>query len=181
MDSEVRMQPVQPMTNDAPILHLSWKERVESLKAGAIAAMAVCISMAIILSGVAAVSAMLPTLHYPSFFPPVSLPQVILSGAIAILSGGLFGITYRYAVRGDRNPHLKSGVVGAFGLTRGLAQLETGLVFDGWWLSLLLIATSLIEFAIAQRLLDWAIHQGWVQPFVNSHDGQSHPSSRLAE
>ncbi|HEY9880926.1 MAG TPA: hypothetical protein V6D29_20880, partial [Leptolyngbyaceae cyanobacterium] len=46
-----------------------------------------------------------------------------VSTAIAAVSGSLFGITYRYAVRRDRNPQLRAGVVLAFSVVRGLAQV----------------------------------------------------------
>lgn len=36
----------------------------------------------------------------------------------------LFGVVYRYAVREDENPMLKQGVVGAFAVTRALAELR---------------------------------------------------------
>lgn len=36
----------------------------------------------------------------------------------------LFGILYRYAVRGDDNPMLKQGAVGAFAITRAVSQLR---------------------------------------------------------
>ncbi|TVQ58749.1 MAG: hypothetical protein EA366_06120 [Spirulina sp. DLM2.Bin59] len=47
--------------------------------------------------------------------PP--LPGHDLTGltlAIALGTGFLFGVAYRYTVRGDRNPHLWQGVVWAF-------------------------------------------------------------------
>lgn len=55
--------------------------------------------------------------------PLPSLPGhdlTVLTGAIALGTGFLFGVTYRYTVRGDgdthadRNPHLWQGVVWAF-------------------------------------------------------------------
>lgn len=37
----------------------------------------------------------------------------------------LFGPVWRYAVREDlENPHLRSGVVGAFGIVRGLSEAQ---------------------------------------------------------
>lgn len=49
-----------------------------------------------------------------------------MSGAIAFFSGLLFGVTYRYLIRSDKNPQLKAGGVLAFGLVRGLTQIELG-------------------------------------------------------
>jgi len=62
---------------------------------------------------------------------PFSLSYVLLSGAglspqyefntdMLALTLALFGVVYRYAIRGDGNPNLKQGVVGAFALTRAL-------------------------------------------------------------
>lgn len=50
----------------------------------------------------------------------ISLPPLpghdltVLAGGIALGTGFLFGVAYRYTVRGDRNPHLWQGVVWAF-------------------------------------------------------------------
>ena len=51
---------------------------------------------------------------------------LLVNWAIAALSGSLFALTYRYAIRQDPNPQLKAGVVMAFTLTRGLAQVDAG-------------------------------------------------------
>ena len=51
---------------------------------------------------------------------------LLVNGAIATLSGSLFALTYRYAIRQDDNPQLKGGVVLAFALVRGLAQVDAG-------------------------------------------------------
>ncbi|WP_309232606.1 hypothetical protein [Cylindrospermum sp. FACHB-282] len=49
-----------------------------------------------------------------------------LSGAIARFSGLLVGVTYRYIIPLDKNAQLKAGGVFAFGLVRGLTQIEVG-------------------------------------------------------
>jgi hypothetical protein len=84
--------------------------------------------------------------------------------AIAALSGFLFGVTCRYAIRQDDNPHLSSGVVLAFGLVRGLAQV------NGQDLSpsiLPLVAFAILEsillFAVAYAGLSMAMRIGWVK------------------
>ena len=88
----------------------------------------------------------------------------LIRSAIALLSGFLFGVTYRYIVRADnRNPHLRSGAVLAFGLVRGLAQIEIALTSP----ELLAIAgvgaiESLLLFAAARLVLDWAIDRQWI-------------------
>ncbi|NJN88715.1 MAG: hypothetical protein HC881_23575, partial [Leptolyngbyaceae cyanobacterium SL_7_1] len=53
----------------------------------------------------------------------IQLPM-LLQGAIALATGFLFGVSYRYIVRQDENSHLKSGAILAFGIIRGLAQID---------------------------------------------------------
>jgi hypothetical protein len=85
--------------------------------------------------------------------------------AIATVSGFLFGVTCRYAIRKDENPHLSSGVVLAFGLVRGLAQV------NGQDLSLstlpligFAVLESILLFAVAYTGLSVAMRVGWVKP-----------------
>jgi hypothetical protein len=47
-----------------------------------------------------------------------------VSGAVASVNGLLFGVTYRYIIRSDKNPQLKAGGILAFGLVRGLNDLH---------------------------------------------------------
>lgn len=113
----------------------------------------------------------------------ISLPLVVASqhpdaaklfslGA-ASLASALFAIVYRYAVRTDRdaaNSHLQGGIIGAFGLTQGLAQasvllgtsLDQG---DGLSLPLfgqmaILAGTSMLQFAAVALALRVAISRG---------------------
>lgn len=85
--------------------------------------------------------------------------------AIAAFSGFLFGVTCRYAIRKDENPHLFSGVVLAFGLVRGLAQVN-GQDLNPSILPLVLFAVleSILLFAIAYVGLSTAMRVGWVKP-----------------
>jgi hypothetical protein len=84
-----------------------------------------------------------------------------VSGAIATFSGLLFGVTYRYIIRSDKNPQLKAGGVLAFGLVRGLTQMELGLNSNiTIWSFLVLAAESLLWFVFAAIALDF-----WVKPF----------------
>ena len=82
--------------------------------------------------------------------------------AIAIGSGFLFGVTYRYIIRSDRNLHLKDGAVLAFGLVRGFALIE-GTDFTLLWL--LLIIESVLGFAISRFSLDLALEFKLIKPF----------------
>nr|WP_242023904.1 hypothetical protein [Nodosilinea sp. FACHB-13] len=88
-----------------------------------------------------------------------------ISAAIAGLSGGLFGITYRYAVRQDDNPQLKAGVVLAFSLVRGLAlvNVAAAVSLQGWPFAVA-IAESLLIFAAAAVSLELARQQNWIKP-----------------
>ena len=87
-----------------------------------------------------------------------------VSAAIAGISGGLFGITYRYAVRQDENFQLKAGVVLAFSLVRGLALVNVAAAVSlrGWPFGVA-IAESLLMFAAAAVMLEIAQGQGWVK------------------
>ena len=67
--------------------------------------------------------------------PPVAgggVNAVACSLGVVAVSCALFGVTYRYAVRGeDANPQLKAGVVAAFGLVR--SRLGLGLCLGFKW------------------------------------------------
>jgi hypothetical protein len=92
--------------------------------------------------------------------------NLLVRVAAAWLSGFLFGVTYRYVIREDKNPHLKSGAVLAFGLVRGLAPVEVKPnLTEAFWSLGVLGVESILCFAIARLTLDWAIHRHWVKPF----------------
>lgn len=136
-------------------------ERIESLKSGIVGAIA---------TGLAAVAL---ALILPLFREEVSWElsiqlSTLLQGAIALATGFLFGVSYRYIVRQDENSHLKSGAVLAFGVIRGLAQIDSqidAIALDQLidWGSVVL--QNIFLFAIAQQVLNWAIGRKWVKPF----------------
>lgn len=95
-------------------------------------------------------------------FSPLVL---LLTVGIAGFSGFLFGVTYRYIIRRDQNPHLKSGAVGAFALVRGLSQVEPLLLTQRWWGALLLVGQNFLLFFLLRLSLDWAIDRGLIQRF----------------
>jgi cellobiose-specific phosphotransferase system component IIC len=142
-------------------------ERIESLKAGTLAAL----SFTLVYSLIAVVN----TLVLGEQFEELSALQIttafewVVKVAIAWFSGFLFGITYRYVIRDDKNPHLNDGAVLAFGLVRGLApvEMEHNLIGAFWSLGVLGIE-SILCFAIARLAIDWAIHHHWVKPFKSS-------------
>jgi ABC-type uncharacterized transport system permease subunit len=87
-----------------------------------------------------------------------------LGVAIAALCGGLFGITYRYAVRQDHNPQISLGVIMAFSLVRGLALVNIAAALSlGGWPFLAGIGESLALFATAGLVLEGAFRWGWVE------------------
>ncbi|MEM9451575.1 MAG: hypothetical protein AAGA75_24000 [Cyanobacteria bacterium P01_E01_bin.6] len=152
------------------------EERLESLKAGMIGAIALGIGF-----GLFSLLHLLwrqTPLASSGFVPGYGVGiEGLVSGAIAMVSGFLFGATYRYIIRTDDNPHLKSGAIGAFGLIRGLSQADMGLLLhENRWLLVLLLGESMAMVAIAQVLLDWSIQQKWVRPFGIS----SQPSSPVS-
>lgn len=138
----------------------SLAERIESVKAGGVGALA---------AGLTYLS--LVVLHFqlhnfPALAQAADRLSLLICAGVALASGFLFGITYRYIIREDNNPHLKSGAVLAFGLVRGLAQVDVGLNLWSVVLPFVLVtAESIFLFAIARFTLDWALHQGWIKPF----------------
>lgn len=139
-------------------------ERLESLKAGIIGGLSVCFAFAL--------SILLNTFVLAKYFQTLANLQndlnlhLWVSGAIAIFTGFLFGVTYRYIIRSDQNSQLKAGGVLAFGLVRGLTQVELGWNSHSTiWPFLVLAAESLLWFALAAIALDIAIQFRWVKPF----------------
>jgi hypothetical protein len=138
-------------------------ERITSLKAGAIAGGSLTIAE---LSFKIAQVYWFSSLKIPNISDSVALDWM-LSLSIAAISGFLFGVTYRYIIRNDRNFHLQDGAVLAFGIVRGLALVEGSatmsddLLFLGW-----LFGKSLIGFAIARFSLDLAIARKSIEPFL---------------
>ncbi len=145
-----------------------WQERIESIKAGLLGAIS-CVVTAILLSLLEAT--LLPELHnFNGGEAPGSLisplPWQSLGWAIACLTGFLFAVTYRYVIREDPSSHLRSGAVLAFGLVRGLAQVDAAWLLQGDWLLLIvLLGESLVLMAIARVVLDLGLDQGWLRPF----------------
>ena len=131
-------------------------ERIESVKAGS-------------LGGTATGFGYCLTIAADRFLgtgPTQSLVSLGLETAIAIVCGFLFGVTYRYVIRTDLNDHLNSGAVFAFGLVRGLAQVDVDeFELSQVWMDGLIVGKSVLLFAIARYLLDRALVAGWVLPF----------------
>ena len=158
--------------------NFSPAERVESLKAGGVAALSCLFGFGAIALGNSLILA-----RRWDFLASLQVRELDLNfatrGTIALLGGFLFGVTYRYAIRRDVNPQLKSGVVLAFGLVRAFGQLDAGLSLEGGLSfeagkmpalqELLPFAVggveSVVLFAIAGLVLDWAIWRSWIKPF----------------
>jgi hypothetical protein len=91
---------------------------------------------------------------------------VVAAWAIAGLSGALFALTYRYAIRHDQNPQLKAGVVLAFTLVRGLAVVDVPTaIAQHFWPWLVSCGESLLIFGGCAIVLNLAFRQKWVKPF----------------
>lgn len=137
-------------------------ERIESVKAGLIGAGAFTLAKLLFLLPQGLVIALIPVLK----------TDVVINWtwgielAIGAVSGFLFGVTYRYIIRSDRNSHLKDGAVLAFGLVRGLALVEKNLVLSELLLLGGLVLQSIVCFAIARLILDLAIARTLIKPFV---------------
>ena len=137
-------------------------ERIESVKAGIIAAI-VGIATSLVLAGIDSV------FTGNEIFTQTMVFQAIQRLAIAAVCCFLFGVTYRYVIRQDSNPHLRSGAVGAFALTRSLSQIESvdlsGLV-NVLPLSLPIVE-SFVLFLTVRLVLDLGLKQQWLKPFTN--------------
>ncbi|YAG11923.1 DUF4345 domain-containing protein [Nostoc sp. DSM 114161] len=142
-------------------------ERLESLKAGIVGGFS-------LFSGFA-IASFLNTLVLAKYFQILVTLQtnvnwhLWVSAAVATFTGFLFGVTYRYIIRSDKNPQLKAGGVLAFGLVRGLTQIELGWnLHSTIWPFLVLAAESVLWFAIAAIALDIAMQLNWVKPFSSN-------------
>jgi len=139
-------------------------ERLESLKAG----IAGQLIAAAVFVPIALLNHYLPfqTLQFGDRnWQETGLPkEALISLAIVVFSGFLFGVTYRYVVRQDENPQLQSGAVGAFGLVRGLAQVEANLDKKmPLWVWGIWVAESMVLFGAIALSLNWIFDRGWIQ------------------
>jgi fucose permease len=137
-------------------------ERIESLKAGTLTALSFTLAYSIAVLGN---SWLLTQFEELAAVQITSAVDLLVKVAIAFLSGFLFGVTYRYAIRDDKNPHLKAGVVLAFGLVRGVAPVEVEQnLTDAFWSLAIVGIESVLCFLIARFTLDLAIYHHWVKP-----------------
>jgi hypothetical protein len=125
-------------------VQITLKERIESIQVGSISALAFLVPYLLFL-----------TVDRLLLGESLTLIGAFVKISGAIISGFLFGVTYRYVVRNDDNPHLKDGTVAAFALVRGLVplQLSTDLIADSGRLSLFL-GESFICFLSSRLLLE---------------------------
>lgn len=138
-------------------------ERIESVKAGLVGAGAFAIAELIIAAiETIVVTTIIESTQSLTFFSWELLFQL----AIGAVSGFLFGVTYRYIIRDDRNSHLNDGAVLAFGLVRGLALIEKNLVLSELFSVIFLILQSIVCFTIVRLVLDLAIARKLVKPFI---------------
>lgn len=143
-----------------------WRERLNSLKAGLTGGLAATIAF-LITTGMSQLISQNGSIWIPDWLHGGVLQLSSMShwqdGAIALISGFLFGITYRYAIRSDANPQLKMGVVTAFGLVRGLAHIEHLWTENSIGSLIVLLSGSMVMFAIAQLVIDLSLRQGWLE------------------
>jgi hypothetical protein len=138
-------------------------ERIESVKGGLIGAVAFTLAKLVFLVAQGLMSNLIPELS--TDFEVINWTWGI-ELAIGAVSGFLFGVTYRYIIRSDRNSHLQDGAVLAFGLVRGLALVEKNLVLSELLSLGGLLLQSIVCFAIARLILDLAISRQLIKPFI---------------
>lgn len=138
------------------------KERIESLKAGIVGAVAFSCALGVVW-GVNLSVAQKPLILIPlGWYGGIEL-------AIAAATGFLFGVTYRYIIREDQNSHLQDGAVLAFTLVRTGTFLEQkareSLDFLPW---AIFGVESLFCFYLTRLTLDVAIKWQWVKRLNNN-------------
>ncbi|MEL6930648.1 MAG: hypothetical protein AAFO95_18730 [Cyanobacteria bacterium J06600_6] len=138
-------------------------ERIESVKAGVFGAGAFTVAESLWFLVRSLAVNMFPELSFAVV--TINLTWVI-SLAIGAVSGFLFGVTYRYVIRSDRNSHLNDGAVLAFGLVRGLALIEKNLNLSELLFLGGLVLQSIVCFAIARLVLDTAIARKYIKPYI---------------
>lgn len=129
-------------------------ERLESIKAASI-------------SSIVGTLASLPL----SLYQATSFTALALHTTIIFIGCALFGVTFRYTIRRDiDNFQLKTGTSAAFGVIRGLAELEAGkhlelnkasfishaidgVLFVSESISIFLAAAIALDFCFKMRLL----------------------------
>lgn len=147
---------------------LSWRERWESLKAGMVGAIAAGLLFSLLTVLETQVLALDLPIRLSGLHRAWGI-SFLISLAIAMLAGFLFAVTYRYVIRQDQNFHLGSGAVMAFGLVRGLAQVDVGVQAQFAPVTLVIMVLGSVLLFVGLRLvLDGAIAQGWLKPFSHS-------------
>lgn len=144
-------------------------ERFESFKAAALGG--ACAGLVSLLTRLFNRFWIQNSLAIPSFTGLAGL-TLLINLAIAALSGSLFAITYRYAIRQDQNPQLNIGVVLAFTLTRGLAQVDAGsAIAQNFWPFLSACGESFLIFAAAAGAIALANRLRWISRFGSETEG----------
>lgn len=146
-------------------------ERLESIKAGIMGAL---VGVAVTIFFVGLDHMVLGN----QLFSPVAVLQIIPRLVVAAICSFLFGVTYRYIVRQDQSPHLRSGAVGAFALTRGLSQLETIELSELSLANALPLGLPLVEsfglFLTVRLVLDLGLNKQWLKPFTTPPSPMPH-------
>lgn len=143
-------------------------ERIESLKAGVLGCL--CLAIACF------ITTLVNSLLLAKYFKLLSTLSInmldlhwFISASIAAFCGLLFGVTYRYIIRSDKNFQLKSGGVLAFGLVRGLTQLDIGLSCSSSVVPFIIMGIeSILWFGLAAFAIDTALRFGWIKTFQSN-------------
>jgi hypothetical protein len=146
-------------------------ERIESVKAGSLSGIAAGINYCLMMT--------VDRFGLDGYVR--SLVGLGLELAISMITGFLFGVTYRYIIRTDRNDHLNSGAVLAFGLVRGLAQVDVSeFELSQIWMDCSIVGKNILLFAIARYLLDYALAASWILPFDRDSQSRSFNSVKIS-
>lgn len=140
-------------------------ERIVSLKAAMLGGFCAGLVSLMIL-GVHRALVMGTVVSFSGMFSNMTNLTFLVNGAIAALSGALFALTYRYAIRKDQNVQLNAGVVLAFSLVRGLALVDAGsAIAQHFWPFLAACGESFLMFGITALAIAFATNRQWLTPF----------------
>lgn len=157
--------------------HLSLTDRIESIKAGLLGAIASVFGFFAIALSHHFLQGFLTGIALINSFELGNPLTLFFKLGMTGFSGFLFAVTYRYIVRRDRNSHLKSGAVLAFAFIHSFGAIERELPS----LTLLpllqmavaiafLLLENVVWLAIVQNILETSIQSRWIAAFSSTKD-----------
>ncbi|HBC43143.1 MAG TPA: hypothetical protein DCZ88_14970 [Pseudanabaena sp.] len=152
--------------------NLSISDRIDSLKAGCLGAIASVFAFFVIALCHHFLQNHLTNVQLISNFELDIALMLLIKLAMIGFAGFLFAVTYRYIVRRDRNSHLKSGAILAFACIRSVTTIDhelTSLIqlplISMALAIIILLVENIVWLAIIQSLIETAIQHKWITTF----------------